>query len=297
MMKRFLVFGLMMALCFSAFAPMAFGQEVDYSDPLYDAIRQHSITARHDDDPPGNMVVVVFTDYPALADLIFERYKAEYEGSKYTLIDHRQEFPNEGYIIGGKRSRRAHEIAKAFGAEYVSYGTLVRRGNDFRLEMIWRETTVKYYNWYGDARWKYQLPYSGAIAAALPDLHVETASSAGSSEGSRFKIGAAYSMYNPAWLDFGEIEPARFKADMNHNLHLMMDLKFFRNISAFVDLSVDDWTFERAINIAGALGTKYFTIQIDRRSGSGNLSYWDVPDAGEIDKETDPPDWIKKHNF
>ena len=49
----------------------------------------------------------------------------------------------------------------------------------------------------------------------------------------------------------------------NYNLQLSMGLKLFKKMSAYVNMDIDDPTMKKLINVAGALGSKYFGVQFD----------------------------------
>jgi hypothetical protein len=156
--------------------------------------------------------------------------------------------------------------------------------------------TVK--RWRAAVEHKISFHDTGIIASLVP----ANAKSAGANS-PRFWVGTAFSVYSPAWLDFGAYPfadkadyrsdyQAGYDAGMNNNLHLIMNFRLFKNINAHIDLGVDDWTFKRAMNIAGAIGSEYFAVQVDHRmSGNGKLTYWDW----DVSKEE--PAWVKDHSF
>jgi len=98
-----------------------------------------------------------------------------------------------------------------------------------------------------------------------------------------------------SWYPYAELNPEWYgdfstKTNLNLNnfgLSALMDLKFFKDYGAALDLKIDDPTFKKLVDFAGRLSYKGFLLGFNYHSFGGTVKWLDGANHPLPDKEKD----------
>ena len=92
-----------------------------------------------------------------------------------------------------------------------------------------------------------------------------------------FIISAAFSWYPKEELSDSQLNfknsPYYMDTAYNYNLQLGMSLKLFQKLSAMVDFKINNSQANKALNLAGKIGTEWFSVVLDYYNAAGDF-YW-----------------------
>ena len=272
MKKKFLVFALMMAVCFSAFAPMAFGQR---SASLEEAVRVtvNGIKRATDNNEPKT-VVLIYTKHPALTDYAIDNISAGLAESNYSLISREKHGITLTKEIG---TDEAKQTANKLGAELVVFGGI---GQFKDGRWFWYIRYIKAAS-PADEKVGYTdlfINYSGTMAELVPPAPPKRSLFAPV----KSFFSAADMVINPA-VSFSWYPSANYSGEYtnttddgrNYGISAMLGLKLFEKYGAQFNLKIDDPTFQKMVDFAGLLNINNVVLKFDYHAFGGNITWKD----------------------